>query len=129
MKIKMAIQVSLFLLAIGIPVMAKKTSPRPFQLQEMVTLNGAQLPAGIYELSWEAERSTVRVTLRKGGEVVAAAPGILVKNGARYLQDAALLRVNSDGTRSLIEIRIAGDSKAIVFTESDVPAHLTAMKH
>jgi|SRR5271165_2695672 len=128
MKIKIAMCVSLFLLVISIPVMAKKIPPRPFQLQEMVTLNGAQVPAGIYELSWETERSTVRVTLRKGGEVVAAAPGVLVKNGARYSEDAALLRVNTDGTRSLIEIRIAGASRAIVFTESDVPVHYTALK-
>jgi hypothetical protein len=128
MKIKIAIYVSSFLLALSIPVMAKKTPPRPFQLQRMVTLNGAQVPAGIYELSWEAERSTVRVTLRKDGEVVAAAPGILVKNGVTYSGDAALLRVNSDGTRSLIEIRIAGASKAIVFKEGDAPVPYTAMK-
>jgi hypothetical protein len=128
MKTKIAIHVTLFLLAISIPVMAKETPPRPFQLQQMVTLNGAQVPAGIYELSWETERSTVRVTLRKGGEVVAAAKGVLVKNGTTYSQDAALLRVNPDGTRSLIEIRIAGASKAIVFPQSDAPVGYTALK-
>jgi hypothetical protein len=53
---------------------------------------------------------------------------VLVKNGARYSEDAALLRVNSDGTRSLIEIRIAGASKAIVFKESDSAVSYTALK-
>ena len=77
-------------------------------------MNGAEIPAGIYELSWESQNSKVRVTLWKEGQFFATAQGTWVKNGVQYPRDAALLRVNSDGSRSLVEIRLAGQKKSIV---------------
>jgi hypothetical protein len=68
------------------------------------------------------------VTLRKDGQFVATAPGAWVKNGVKYTEDQALLRMNSDGTKSLIEIRIAGAARAIVFANTDVTVHYSAMK-
>ena len=87
---------------------------RPFFLQTTVTMNGAEVPAGNYELSWESQNSKVRVTLWKEGQFFATAQGNWVKNGVNYTGDAALLRVNSDGSRSLVEIRLAGQKKSIV---------------
>jgi len=87
---------------------------RPFFLQTTVTMNGAEVPAGNYELSWESQNSKVRVTLWKEGQFFATAQGNWVKNGVNYTGDAALLRVNSDGSRSLVEIRLAGLKKSIV---------------
>jgi hypothetical protein len=119
----------LILLLTSTPVWAKKNPPRPFLLRDMVILNGAQVPAGTYELNCETHGSTARVTLWKDGQFVATAQGVSVKNGVRYTEDAALLRVNSDGTRSLIEIRIGGSARAIVFDHIDVMVHYSAMKH
>jgi hypothetical protein len=110
------------------PAWTKKIPPRPFQLREDVTLNGADIPAGTYELTWEIHGSAARVTLRKHGQFVATAPAVWAKNGVKYQEDEALLRVNSDGSKSLIEIRIAGSPRAIVFANSDTPVHYTAMK-
>jgi hypothetical protein len=110
------------------PVWAKKNPPLPFMLRDVVILNGAQVPAGTYELSWETHGSTVRVTLSKDGQFVATAPGVWVKNGVKYTEDAALFRVNSDGTKSLIEIRIAGAARSIVIAHNDVTVHYSAMK-
>ena len=118
----------LILLIAGTSVWAKKIPPRPFQLRDVVFLNGAQVPAGTYELTWENHGTTVRVTLSKDGQFFATAPGAWVKNGAKYTEDASLLRVNSDGTKSLIEIRIAGAARAIVFSQTDVAVHYSAMK-
>jgi hypothetical protein len=77
-------------------------------LPAVVTLNGAQVPAGIYELTLETQGSAVRVTLLKDGEFVATAPGVWVKTGIKYSEDEALLRVNPEGSRShpSCEIRI-----------------------
>lgn len=108
-------------------VWARKNPPRPFLLQEVVILNGAQVPPGIYQLAWETQGSEVYVTLGKDGQVVAAAHGVWVKNGEKYAEDAALLRVNSDGSKSLIEIRIAGGAKAIVFDHTNAAVHYTAL--
>ena len=119
---------NLILLLAGTPVWAKKNPPRPFLLRDVVLLNGAQVPAGTYELTWEAHGSTARVTLWKGGQFVATAPGAWVKNGVKYTEDQALLRVNSDGTKSLIEIRIAGAARTIVFANTEVTVHYSAMQ-
>lgn len=130
MKIKAAALATLILLAASLPLPARKNPSRPFLLRDVVILNGAQVPAGTYELTWETHGSTARVTLRKDGQFVATAPGAWVKNGVKYLEDEALLRVNSDGTKSLIEIRIAGAPRAIVITpHTDVTVHYTAMQH
>ena len=119
---------ALTLLISGNPIWAKKNPPRLFLLRDAVTLNRAEIPAGIYELAWETHGSIARVTLRKDGQFVATAPAIWAKNGVRYAEDAAVLRVNSDGTKSLIEIRIAGAARAIVFADQDAPIHYSAMK-
>jgi hypothetical protein len=113
----------------GTPVFAKKDPPRPFRLSAVVTLNGAQVPAGIYELTLETQGSAVRVTLLKDGEFVATAPGVWVKTGVKYSEDEALLRVNPQGSRSLIEIRFAGAAKAIVFDDTNATIHYSALRH
>jgi hypothetical protein len=113
MKFKFVVRTIVILLLVSFPVLAKN-SRRPFSLQTAVTMNGAEVPAGIYELSWESQNSKVRVTLWKDGRFFATALGNWVKSGVNYTGDAALLRVNSDGSRSLVEIRLAGVKKTIV---------------
>ena len=112
-KFKFAAHAIVMLLLVSLPARANNTH-HPFFLQTTVTMNGAEIPAGIYELSWESQNSKVRVTLWKEGQFFATAQGTWVKNGVQYPRDAALLRVNSDGSRSLTEIRLAGEKKSIV---------------
>jgi hypothetical protein len=116
------------LLLASSPVWAKKNPPRPFSLPFVVTLNGAQVPAGTYELTWETNGSAARATLWKDGRFVATAPGAWVKSGGRYSEDAALLRVDSEGSKSLVEIRIAGAAGAIVFDPTGNTVHYSATK-
>jgi len=129
MKFKSLIFLILILLGASIPTLAKKNPPRPFQLREEVILNGAQVPAGLYELIWETQGAKARVTLQKDGKFVATAEGNYVKSGMKFIQDAAVLRENPDGTQSLIEIRIAGSSNAIVLNSSDTIVHYSVLKH
>lgn|ERR1700680_228805 len=118
MKFRFALLLILILLTAGFSVVARKNPPHPIYLHADITLNGAKVSQGIYDLTWDSNSSAVRVTLWKSGQFVATAPGVWVKNGAKYAEDAVLLRVNRDGTRSLVEIRLAGISKTIVL---DVP--------
>ena len=113
MKFKLNVCTITILLLVSFSADAKN-SRHPFFLQTTVTMNGAEVPAGVYELSWESQNSKVRVTLWKEGQFFATAQGTWVKNGVQYPRDAALLRVNSDGSRSLTEIRLAGEKKSIV---------------
>src|SRR6266436_10363134 len=112
MKFRFVVQTFVILLFVSFP--ARANASRPFFLQTAVTMSGAEVPAGLYDLSWESQNSKVRVTLWKDGRFFATAQGTWVKNGAKYPNDAALLRVNSDGSRSLVEIRLAGVKKTIV---------------
>jgi len=113
MKAKTIVPAIAILLLTSFPLQAKKNS-RPFYLRIAATMNGAEIPPGIYEVSWESEKTGVRVTLWKNGQFFATAKGDWVKHGVKYTDDAAVLRVNSDGSRSLVEIRIAGVKKTIV---------------
>jgi hypothetical protein len=104
----------LFLLVTNFPIWAEPNS-RPFFLSTAVTLNGVEVPSGLYDLKWESHDSTVLVTLWKEGRFFASAEGAWVKHGVKYASDAALVQLNSDGSHSLIEIRMAGTKKTIVF--------------
>ena len=116
MKFKSIALAVALLLVVSFP--AHANNPRPFYLQTAVTMSGVEVPAGTYELSWETQNSGVRVTLWKDGRFFATAKGSWVKNGVKYTGDAALLRVNSDGSRSLMEIRLAGEKKSIVLEDA-----------
>ena len=112
MKFKLVIQTIVILLLVSFTARANES--HPFFLRTAVTMNGAEVPAGLYYLSWDSHNSMVHVTLSKDGRFFATAQGTWVKNAVQYSNDAALLRVNSDGSRSLIEIRLAGVKKSIV---------------
>ena len=112
MKFKLVIQTIVILLLVGF--LARANESRPFFLQTAVTMNGAEVPAGLYYLGWDSKNAKVHVTLSKDGRFFATARGTWIKNAVQYSNDAALLRVNSDGSRSLIEIRLAGVKKSIV---------------
>lgn len=97
-------------------------------LPAVVTLNGAQVPAGIYELTLETQGSAVRVTLLKDGEFVATAPGVWVKTGIKYSEDEALLRVNPEGSRSHFIMRNTNksfDCGVFNFHRSSTPIYIT----
>jgi hypothetical protein len=128
MNTKVAAFIALILLTATVPVRAKKIPPRPFFLRTPVNLNGAEIQEGLYELTLESGDSVVRVTLWRDGQFFATAPGIWVKNGSKYTEDSALLRVNSDGSRSLIEIRFAGTAKTIVLNRPEATIRVSAKK-
>jgi len=125
MKITAATFAILIFLAASAPVPAKKNPARPFFLQTTVTIDGAEVPPGIYDLTVESGNSNVRVTLWKYGQFVATARGAWVKSGVKYSENSVLLRVNSDGSRSLIEIRLAGTAKSIVLKDTETVLRVT----
>ena len=105
------------ILIAGASAYAKLIPLRPFFLEQGITLNGAEIPHGMYALSLETQGSSVVVTLSKEGKFIANAHGTWVKHGVKYTQNAVLLRVNPDGTRSLVEIRLAGMAKTIMLDD------------
>ena len=125
---KVVLPIALILLVPTSPVWGKKNPPRPLRFPYVVNLNGAQVPAGTYELTWETQGLAARATLWKDGQFVATAPGAWVKNGVKYSEDEALILLNSEGSRSLVEFRIGGTARAIVFDPNGNTVHYSATK-
>ena len=113
MKFRTAVLTVSILIA-GISSFAKVVPCRPFFLEREVTVDGARVSEGMYTLCLESHGALVRATLMRDGRFIATARGTWVKHGIKYTENTALLRVNSDGTRSLTEIRLAGSAKTIV---------------
>jgi hypothetical protein len=113
MKFRTFTLATLILIA-GLSANAKVTPSRPFFLDRDITVNGAMVPQGMYTLALESHGAYVRATLWREGRFIATAHGTWVKHSIKYAADAVLLQVNSDGTRSLLEIRLAGSTKTIV---------------
>jgi hypothetical protein len=114
-----ATAVTLFILAVGsVPAGAKKNPSRPFYLPTPVTMDGAEIPQGMYQLNLMSNKSDVRVELWRDGRFMATARGAWVKSGVKYKENTILLRVNPDGSRSLIELRLSGAAKSIVLTNN-----------
>jgi len=126
MKIRRAALSTFILLAASFPLPAKKNPARPFFLQAPFIMNGAEIPQGMYQLTLESSNSSVQVTLWREGQFIATARGVWVKSGMKFTGNTVLLRVNPDGTRSLVEIRLAGTAKTIVLNNSDTIIQVSA---
>jgi len=124
MKFRIAVLTAIIFIA-GLAVSAKVIPPRPLFLDRDVTVNGANVPQGMYTLALESHGEYVQATLWKEGRFIAAAHGTWVKHGVKYAADAVLLRVNSDGTRSLMEIRLAGSAKTVVIDRESPVLHIS----
>jgi hypothetical protein len=125
-KVKAILAALCIFLVASLPTWAKYNPPLRLLLQNNITMNGVEVPAGSYDLTWEDRTSTVQVSLWKDGKFFAMAHGAWVKNAAKYAEDMALVRVNSDGTRSLIEIRVAGMKRAIVLNHTEYTVRVAA---
>lgn len=108
--------IAMFLFA-GVLIAKPPSRSRMMNFPSPIVVNGADVPAGTYRLDWETHANSVTVQLFKGSEFFAGGRGRWVKQGMKYAEDAVLLRVNADGSRSLTEIRLAGFSKTILFAE------------
>jgi hypothetical protein len=73
-----------------------------------VTVNGKVIPAGEYTLRWEGTGPNVQLNILKGKTVVATTPARRVDIEKSFNSDAAVVKGNEDGTRSLSEVRFAG---------------------
>jgi hypothetical protein len=93
-------------------------SEKKVTLNQTAALNGAAIPAGSYNVTWSAESGDPTVTFVKGKETVATAQAKWVDRDTKYEQNQVLYSNNSDGSRTIIEIRFAGMSRALVFGDS-----------
>ncbi|MBV8050454.1 MAG: hypothetical protein JOZ80_04660 [Acidobacteriaceae bacterium] len=78
-----------------------------------VTVSGKTLPAGEYSVNWDGSGQNVQLNIMKGKKVVATTPATLVDLSQAPNSDAAVIKNNGDGTKSLAEVRFGGKKYAL----------------
>jgi predicted lysophospholipase L1 biosynthesis ABC-type transport system permease subunit len=84
-----------------------------FQLNNTVSVNGKQLQAGDYSVTWDGDGPDVQLNIMKGRKVVAQAPAKVVAIDQASGSNQAVVERNSDGTASLKELRFGGKKFAL----------------
>ena len=102
-------------LAYGIPGFAKNS--RNIAISHAVVVSGTTLPAGQYAIRWEAQSAQASVQFVKGKKVVASAQCKLEDRGKKYDSSTVIYATNPDGSNAISEIRFAGSSQVLVFSE------------
>jgi ribosomal protein L2 len=82
-------------------------------VSDPVTVNGRQIAAGEYTVKWEGNGPSVELNILRGKNVVATVPARVIDLDHVPNRDSAVTIVNSDGHKSLNEIRFSGKKYAL----------------
>lgn len=110
MKTSKSLLMILVLLVAGSAFASNKGS---LSFTESLNVGGTQLKPGAYKVAWEGNGPDVQLSIMKGKTVVAKTPARMVERDQAAQNDAAVVSNNSDGSKSLSEIRFAGKKYAI----------------
>jgi len=94
-------------------------------VQEPVTVNGTKLAAGDYKVQWEGTGPSVEVSITQGKKVIAKVPAHVVNLDQPSQSDAAVVKKNEDGSKSLSEVRLSGKKFALALGEEAAKAEAT----
>ena len=78
------------------------------QVDNPVTVNGKPLAAGEYTVKWDGSGPDVQLNIMRGKSVVATVPARMLDREQAPGRDSVVTSVNSDGHKSLNEIRFSG---------------------
>ncbi len=84
------------------------TNKGSLQVTDPLTVNGKQLPAGDYTVKWDGAGPNVELNIMRGKNVVATVPARMVDLDQSPNRDSLVTNINSDGRKSLNEIRFSG---------------------
>jgi hypothetical protein len=117
---------SLFLgLALLLATSAFAANKGSLQVQEPITVNGTKLAAGDYKLQWDGTGPSVELSIMQGKKVVAKVPAHVVDLDKPSSQDAAVVKNNGDGTKTLSEVRLSGKKYSLAVGEDAAKADAT----
>jgi hypothetical protein len=117
---------SLFLgLALLLATSAFAANKGSLQVQEPVNINGTKLAPGDYKVEWDGAGPSVEMSIVQGKKVIAKVPAHIVDLGAASPADAAVVKNNGDGTKTLTEVRLNGKKFALAVGEEAAKADAT----
>lgn len=105
-------------LAVLLASSAFAASKGTLNLQNPTTVNGTKLKAGEYKLEWEGTGPNVELSIRQGKNVLAKVPAKIVDLNSASSNDAAMVKMNGDGTSTLSGARFQGKKYALEIGES-----------
>ncbi|PYX38473.1 MAG: hypothetical protein DMG81_11620 [Acidobacteria bacterium] len=94
-------------------------------VQEPVTINGTQLKPGDYKVQWDGNGPSVELSITQGKKVIAKVPAHMVNLETPSSNDAAVVKNNGDGTKSLSEVRLSGKKFSLALGEEAAKADAT----
>ena len=108
-------------LAVAILLMAALSAvaqnARTLKVPYSASVNGKQLAAGEYKVTWETHSPEATVNFSQKKEVVATVEGKWVDRETKYEANAVVYSNNPDGSRTILEVRFSGLKGALVFGE------------
>jgi hypothetical protein len=87
-----------------------------------VTIAGKQLAAGQYKVTWDGSGSSVQLNIIQGKNVVATVPARVVELNNAANSDSAVVSSNSDGSKTLSQIRFSGKKFALAIGQETAQA-------
>ncbi len=94
-------------------------------VQEPLTVNGTQLKPGDYKVQWDGNGPSVELSITQGKKVIAKVPAHMVNLDQPSQNDAAVVKNNGDGSKSLSEVRLSGKKFALAVGEETTKADAT----
>jgi hypothetical protein len=88
---------------------------RNLSLPGNIVLQGTQLQAGAYTITWYHHSPQLTVKVANGEKVLVTASATLVDQKKTFERDTIVVSTKADGARVLRAIGFAGSSQAIVF--------------
>jgi hypothetical protein len=92
------------------------------QVTDRLSVSGNQLAPGDYTVKWEGTGPSVELNILQGSKVVATVPARLIDLSRSSDSNAAVVKLNADGSRSLSEIRFGGKKYALAIGQESAQA-------
>ncbi|HEX8817069.1 MAG TPA: hypothetical protein VF753_16350 [Terriglobales bacterium] len=93
---------------LAVAAFASNNNKATISFADSVTVGSQTVKAGDYQVKWDGTGPDVQLNIMKGNKVVASAPAHLVDVNQASASDAAITTQNSNGTKSLTGIELAG---------------------
>lgn len=117
MKMQIAAGVVALALGMAMGAVAGTRQSVSVELFSPASLNGTEIPAGNYKVSWTGEGNQVQVTFA-GKKVRAEAKGTLVERDSKAQASSVVSRKNGNGVPTIAEVRLGGEKRVLVIAGS-----------
>jgi hypothetical protein len=103
------------LVRLGFTPRSYERGKRDFSLPPALKVGGTHLPVGLCVISWESYTPNAIVKFESDRGMNVTVEGKWVKQDVRYTTNAVVYVKNKDGSHTLVEIRLSGMGRALVF--------------